>query len=228
MKKPYEWILFDADETLFHFDDFKGLARLFTSYDVNFTHDDYHEYQLVNQPLWIEYQNHKLTAKQVQEKRFQAWADKLSVSPRELNSAFLQAMAEICHPIEGAVELLDKLRGKAKLGIITNGFTELQIVRLEKTGLKDHIDLLVVSEEVGIAKPHPAIFDHAIERMGYPARDKVLMVGDNPDSDILGALNAGLHSCWLNRHNKSARIGINPHYEVNSFLELEDLLLHKI
>lgn len=225
MKKPYEWILFDADDTLFHFDDFNGLRRVFASFDVDFTERDYQEYQQVNKPLWVEYQNHMLTAKQVQEKRFQAWADKLLIPARELNSAFMQSMAEISRPIEGAVDLLDRLKGKVRLGIVTNGFTELQTIRLERAGLKNHFDLLVVSEEVGIAKPHPAIFDHAIERMGRPGREKVLMVGDNPDSDILGAHNAGLHSCWLNRHNKTAPVGINPHYEVHSLQELEVLLM---
>lgn len=224
MKKPYEWILFDADDTLFHFDDLMGLKKLFGKYDIDFTQQDYHEYQLINKPLWVEYQNHKLTAKQVQEKRFQLWADKLNVSPAELNSGFMQSMAEICQPIDGAVNLLDRLKGKTKIGIITNGFTELQTIRLKRTGLNDHIDLLVVSEEVGIAKPHPAIFDHAIEKMGFPHREHVLMVGDNPESDILGAINAGIHSCWVNRHDKKSPAGILPHFEVSSLGELELIL----
>jgi YjjG family noncanonical pyrimidine nucleotidase len=224
MKKPYDWILFDADETLFHFDDFQGLQRMFTSFDVNFTEADYREYQTTNKPLWVAYQNHQLTAKQVQEKRFELWGERLGVPPGVLNSAFLRAMWEICEPIDGALDLVDKLKGKAKLGIITNGFTELQKIRLEKTGFDEYIDLLVVSEEVGIAKPHPAIFNHALERMGHPDRNKVLMVGDNPDSDILGALNAGLHSCWLNRHNHQIRADITPHYVVSSLKELMGLL----
>ena len=63
-------------------------------------------------------------------------------------------MAEICTPLPGAVSLLNAIRGNAKIGIITNGFSALQQVRLERTGLRDYFDLLVISEEVGVAKPN--------------------------------------------------------------------------
>ncbi|MDO8953723.1 MAG: pyrimidine 5'-nucleotidase [Gammaproteobacteria bacterium] len=223
--KTYDWILFDADDTLFHFDTFSGLQLMFLSFDVVFTEEYHLEYQAVNKALWIEYQNGSITAEHLQRQRFQAWGDKLQVMPQDLNSAFLAAMAEICKPLEGAVSLLCALKGKSKLGIITNGFTELQQIRLERTGLKDHFEILVISEQVGAAKPHADIFDHALNLMGNPARERVLMVGDNPDSDILGGINAGLDTCWLNVHNKPVPEGITPHYQVSSLAELEKLLL---
>ena len=130
-------------------------------------------------------------------------------------------MAEICVPLEGAVSLLKALSRKVKLGIITNGFTELQQVRLEKTGLKHHFEFIVISEEMGIAKPHSGIFDHALSIMGNPERNRVLMVGDNPDSDILGGINAGLHTCWLNRNNRETPEQIKPHHQVRSLGDLE-------
>ncbi|MDK7347883.1 HAD-IA family hydrolase, partial [Bifidobacterium dentium] len=74
--------------------------------------------------------------------------------PGELNDAFMNAMAEICAPLPGAVSLLNALQGKVRMGIITNGFSALQQVRLERTGLRDYFDLLVISEEVGVAKPN--------------------------------------------------------------------------
>jgi putative hydrolase of the HAD superfamily/5'-nucleotidase len=116
------------------------------------------------------------------------------------------------------------LKGRAKLGIITNGFVELQQVRLERTGLREHFELLVISEEVGVAKPHRDIFEHALTIMGSPQRDNVLMVGDNPDSDILGGINAGLDTCWFNRENKPIPDGIIPKYQVSSLWGLEQLL----
>lgn len=223
--KNYEWILFDADDTLFHFDSFGGLQRMFKNFGVDFTEQDYQDYQTINKPLWVDYQNGDITAQQLQHKRFDAWAKHLNVSTRDLNSAFLAAMADICVPLEGAVNLLDALKGKKKLGIITNGFTELQVARLERAGLKDHFDLLVISEQVGIAKPHQGIFEHAFSIMGNPAREQVLMVGDNPQSDILGGMNVGIDTCWLNIENKPTPDGIMPRYQVSSLVELERLLL---
>ena len=223
--KTYKGILFDADETLFHFDAFSGLQQMFSHLGVKFTQWDYQEYEAINKPLWVEYQNGDITAQQLQHQRFILWANKLKTTTHELNSAFLAAMAELCTPLEGATSLLNALKGKAKLGIITNGFTELQRARLERTGLKDHFDLLVVSEEVGMAKPHPAIFKHALSLFGNPAPEEVLMVGDNPESDILGGLNAGLDTCWLNTNKKRLPKGIKPQYQVASLRELEKLLL---
>lgn len=161
-----------------------------------------------------------------QHQRFQTWAERLDETPKTLNSAFLSAMADICAPLAGATELLNALRGKVKLGIITNGFTELQQVRLERTGFRNHFDVLIISEQVGVAKPHPDIFEHALSVMGSPARERVLMVGDNPDSDILGGLNAGLQTCWINAEHKPEPAGIKPHYQVTSLPELESILLH--
>ncbi|MEI2266087.1 pyrimidine 5'-nucleotidase [Erwinia sp. CGal63] len=224
MLTEWDWILFDADDTLFHFDAYAGLQRLFQQYDVVFSPDDYQEYQAINKPLWVEYQNGAITAMQLQHQRFQGWADRLNVTPHDLNSGFLGAMAELCLPLAGAVNLLNSLKGKVKMGIITNGFTALQQIRLERTGFLEYFDLLVISEQVGHAKPHLAIFEHALEKMGNPPRERVMMVGDNPDSDILGGMRAGLATCWLNADNRPLPEGITPTWQVSTLRELEDIL----
>ncbi|WP_421507197.1 pyrimidine 5'-nucleotidase [Erwinia rhapontici] len=225
MLKDWDWILFDADDTLFHFDAFAGLQRLFQQYDVQFSRADYDDYQAINKPLWVDYQNGAISALQLQHQRFESWAAKLDVTAQDLNSGFLSAMAEICTPLVGAVDLLNALKGRVKMGIITNGFTALQQARLERTGFLGVFDLLVISEQVGYAKPHPAIFDYALTRMGNPARERVLMVGDNPDSDILGGINAGLATCWLNAEGRAQPEGINPTWQVTSLKELLDKLV---
>lgn len=225
MLKDWDWILFDADDTLFHFDAFVGLQRLFQQYDVQFSRADYDDYQAINKPLWVDYQNGAISALQLQHQRFESWAAKLDVTAQDLNRGFLRAMAEICTPLAGAVDLLNALKGRVKMGIITNGFTALQQARLERTGFLGVFDLLVISEQVGYAKPHPAIFDYALTRMGNPARERVLMVGDNPDSDILGGINAGLATCWLNADGRAQPEGINPTWQVTSLKELQDKLV---
>jgi len=220
----WDWILFDADETLFTFDSFGGLQRMFLDYSVTFTAQDFQDYQAVNKPLWVDYQNGAISALQLQHRRFQGWAERLNVAPGDLNDAFLNAMAEICAPLPGAVSLLNALKGKVKIGIITNGFTALQQRRLERTGLRDYFDLLVISEQVGVAKPDPRIFDYTLELAGNPARDRVLMVGDTAESDILGGMNAGLATCWLNAQQRELPAGIEPTWTVTSLSELEQRL----
>lgn len=221
----YRWILFDADDTLFRFDAFAGLQRLFATYQVTFSAQDYHDYSAVNRPLWVDYQNGAISASQLQQRRFEGWAQRLGVSPQALNDGFLAAMAELCAPLDGAVALLDALRGRMRLGIVSNGFSALQHARLQRTGLHDRFEVLVISEQVGLAKPHPGIFEHALAQMGAPPREQVLMVGDNPHADIAGGLAAGLHTCWFNAHGLAAPEGIAPHYEVATLAQLQALLL---
>lgn len=220
----YDWIVFDADDTLFHFDAFNGLKLMFKQWNVEFSKQDYQTYQVINQPLWVAYQNGKIDADELRHQRFLTWAVTLNVTTEQLNLAFLDAMAKVCQLLPGAKELLNTLVGKARLGIITNGFTELQQARLENTGLTNIFDLIVVSDKVGAAKPQPAIFDYAYEQMNFPNKEKILMVGDNPHSDILGGLNAGWHTCWLNTHQMDRPNNIEPHYEVNSLFELKTAL----
>lgn len=220
----WDWILFDADETLFTFDAFGGLQRMFLDYSVTFTAEDFQDYQAVNKPLWVDYQNGALSALHLQHQRFEGWSERLSVPAGDLNAAFLNAMAEICVPLPGAVSLLNALKDKVKIGIITNGFTALQQIRLERTGLRDYFDLLVISEQVGVAKPDRKIFDYAFEQMGNPPLERVLMVGDTAESDILGGMNAGIATCWLNAHGRNLPEGIAPTWEVTSLSELERLL----
>jgi 5'-nucleotidase len=225
----YEWVLFDADETLFRFDDFRGLKAMFLSFQTEFTEEDYLVYKKVNEALWKAYQNHEITIQEIRAQRFQSWAEKLDVSSETLNHAFLVAMSEICEPLEGTISLLNALKKKGiKLGIITNGFTDWQEIRLRRLELTGHIDVLVTSEQVGFAKPHPAIFEHALEKMGNPSRRSVLMIGDNLHSDIKGGIDSNIPTCWFNVHNKPVVADIVPTYQVASLLEIEKtLLFHK-
>lgn len=221
----WDLILFDADETLFSFDAFSGLQRMFLDYSVTFTESDFQQYQQVNKPLWVEYQNGQISSLQLQHQRFAGWSERLQVPAGDLNSAFLDAMAEICTPLPGAETLLNMLRGQVKIGIITNGFTALQQARLQRTGLNDYFDPLVISEQVGVAKPDRRIFDYALAQAGNPERSRVLMVGDTLESDIAGGINAGLATVWLNSHRRPLSGDITPTHQVSSLNELTDWLI---
>jgi 5'-nucleotidase len=224
MMKVYQWILFDADETLFKFDAYRGLRHMFEQYRINFSHTDYLRYEAINKPLWSQYQQGLIDAKTIHQLRFAEWSSQLKIPSADLNKSFIAAMIDICEPLDGALNLLNKLQGKIKLGIITNGYAALQEIRLKKMGLQEHFEILIISEEVGFAKPHKAIFEHALQKMGQPCPSSVLMVGDTIDSDILGGLNAGFDTCWLNHHKQLPHPHITPHYEISSLDQLQQIL----
>ena len=219
---PYQWVLFDADETLFHFDAKAGLVQLFKHYDVEFTDKDYQEYQQLNYALWQQYQQGEITAQQLQITRFQTWSSRLNIAASQLNADFLDAMADVCKPIAGVMATLEKLSQYAKIGIVTNGFTALQKKRLAKTQIAPFIDLLVISEQVGAAKPETKIFEYVYNAMNKPPLDKVLMVGDNLDTDILGGNNFGFDTCWFNPNSEPNNTAIKPSFAIVSFDQLLD------
>ncbi|MFA0415081.1 pyrimidine 5'-nucleotidase [Vibrio renipiscarius] len=221
----YDWILFDADETLFHFDAFKGMQLMFERMGTVFTHDDFEQYQQINKPLWVDYQNGTINADDIKHIRFKGYAEQFNTTTSALNSAFLDAMADICSMIPQARELLDALAGKARLGIITNGFTELQEVRLARMGLSDAFEHVVISEQVGVAKPDVGIFEYTMEKLGQPCKSRVLMVGDNLHSDVLGGMNFGIDTCWLNRTTEPESADITPSYTVTCLSQLQTILL---
>ncbi|PMH45021.1 noncanonical pyrimidine nucleotidase, YjjG family [Vibrio sp. 10N.286.49.B3] len=223
--KKYDWVLFDADETLFHFDIYQGLKLMFSRLGIDFSTHDFTVYQTLNKPLWVEYQNGTVTANELKQRRFQAWADKLSTTTMALNSGFLTAMADTCALLPGAKDLLETLSGKAQMGIITNGFTELQQVRLERTGVANYFEHVVISEQVGTAKPGKPIFEHTHQLINQPDKNRVLMVGDNLHSDILGGFDFGYDTCWLNPSETKPSDNIKPSYEIQSLVELKSIVL---
>jgi FMN phosphatase YigB (HAD superfamily) len=83
---------------------------------------------------------------------------------------------------------------------------------------------IVISEEVGLAKPDPAIFDLALARIGHPDRDRVLMIGDNLGSDILGGFDSGIDTCWYNPAGSANGLDVAPTYEIRELREILELL----
>lgn len=221
----YQWILFDADETLFSFDSFDGLKKVVSEYGIDFNRDDYAQFQAVNQPLWVAYQNKEISAEELQRTRFQVLSQLTGEDPLVLNQALMREMAQISQPLPYTMEMLKALQGRVKMGIITNGFYSMQQKRLDNTFTSQFFEFVVVSESVGVAKPDKQIFEFAFSQMGEAVdRTKILMVGDTLSSDITGANNAGIDSCWFNPHMKPNDSEIVPTYEIQHMKELIALI----
>lgn len=129
----------------------------------------------------------------VESQRAPAGAAALEAAARTYRAAYLAAR----RPVAGAVALLRALGQHGAIGVISNNVTAEQTGKIDACGLRDHIDALVISEDVGIAKPDPAIFHHALGRVGARAEDAV-MIGDSWSADILGARAAGIRALWFN------------------------------
>ncbi len=216
----YQWILFDADETLFSFNSYLGLKAMLVRYGIEFSEADYEAFQAINKPLWVAYQNKEITIQELQTTRFAKLAEQTGKDPLALNKELMAEMAIVSKPLPNVMEMLNALYGKVKMGIITNGLDALQQKRLENTGTTKFFEMVVVSEVVGVAKPNAKIFEYAFEQIGDVDKSQILMVGDTLSSDILGANGVGIDSCWFNHIGENNTTEIKPTYEITDIKQL--------
>jgi HAD superfamily hydrolase (TIGR01549 family) len=128
----------------------------------------------------------------------------VTIDPATLEStamAYRHAYLESRQPIDGARALLAALRPHVRIGIVSNNVRDEQEAKLRLCGLDSYVDALIVSGDVGISKPDPAIFRIALDRLGVEAGEAV-MIGDSWSADVQGAREAGIRTIWFNRWNR--------------------------
>lgn len=232
----YQWLLFDADGTLFDYAaaERQALARTFAQAGINFDDKVLTTYQQINGQLWGALELGELTPSQIKVQRFVALFETLELEdqvtdvamrdPEAFSARYLKNLGDATDLIAGARSLLDRLDGEVRLALITNGLKEVQRSRLAKSGLDRYFEAVIISDEVGISKPEPGIFDIAFDRMGQPAKDKVLMIGDSLTSDMRGAARYGIDACWFNPDGRPRDPSIDVQYEIQQWDELLPML----
>ncbi|HEY6404280.1 MAG TPA: YjjG family noncanonical pyrimidine nucleotidase [Blastocatellia bacterium] len=224
----YKWLLFDADGTLFDFNsaEASALCKTLGQFGVPYTPERLTTYQRINNQLWRALENGLITPGVLGVRRFELFFEEiqLDLSPHSFSHAYLKQLGTCSELIAGAVEILQTLHTRYKLAIVTNGLKAVQRSRLAYSPIRDYIAEMVISEEVGAAKPDLAIFDAAFERIGRPLKSEALMIGDSLTSDIEGGYRYGIDTCWYNPTNQSQSVGLEITYQIGSLSELADLL----
>jgi putative hydrolase of the HAD superfamily len=217
-----ENIFFDLDHTIWDFDTNANetLRELYDMYQVQFISsrsvDDFIAiYTKVNHDLWSLYRQHKVTKEQLRERRFTETFREMDVYEQEIPQGVESKYIEICPTktalMPGARETLDYLAGKYNLHLITNGFAESQRTKLRCSNLEQYFKTLTISEEVGVQKPHPKVFEIALKNAGSDLKTSQY-VGDNLEADVKGAISSDWHVYWLTddasayRHEKCTPI----------------------
>ena len=179
-------------------------------------------YQRINLELWALVEEGEMRPQEVRTRRFERLVDEQSVDadPRQLADDFVTGLGTHGELYDGAFEVLDELSRQASLALITNGLSEVQRERIRRLGLDEFFEAIVISAEVGAAKPGTEIFDITFAALESPDRETALMVGDNLSSDIQGGINYGIATCWYNPHGKSAAGDDSIHHEIVDLREL--------
>lgn len=226
--KAYLWILFDADNTLFDFDraEAQALVETFSDRGLAFQADYASLYKRINAEIWGEFELGQITSTRLRAERFERLfrAAGIEGDAQAFSRAYLPNLAKGSQLIQGAEELVRDLRGTYRLGLVTNGLTDVQRPRLQASAIADCFEVVVVSDEIGVQKPEAGFFEVAFEQMGQPPRSEVLLVGDSLSSDIQGGNGYGLHTCWYNPGGKPADARYPATYEIRKLVQLKNVL----
>lgn len=230
--KLYKHVFFDLDRTLWDFDAAAEVAfkMIFDKYDLKAlgipsAHEFHETYHPINAKMWELYREDKITKESLCRERF---VQPLAVYgihdvtlADNLGRDYEYLSPRIIRLIPGTMELLDYLKPKYHLHLITNGFQEIQHTKLEGSGMEPYFDTLTVSEEVGVKKPNPEIFRFALRKANAKAEESI-MIGDEMEVDIDGARAAGIDQIFFNAagtvHEGSTT------YEVKSLLDIKGIL----
>ena len=243
--KQYKAVLIDWDDTI---GDFIGAAKLalLEMYDKYHLSDYFasHEefvslYKPHNIELWDKYGKDLVTKAFLRVDRFlwpllhgskvgerqEAKGERqdLTALAEQMSEDFLHLTTAHFSLLEGAEALVRYLAEKYPLTVVTNGFVEVQYEKFDRSGLRDCFTHIVLSEEVGCQKPNPRIYEKALRMNGVSAEEAV-MIGDSWNSDIQGAINAGIDQIWIRKSQDPLPNGQSATYIVKSLAEVMEIL----
>jgi len=226
--KRYSWLLFDADGTLFDYDRAESLAltETFQAFEVPFEGQYLDTYRRINQELWRALERREISSSALPVRRFELLAHTLNLacSPDRMSSVYLERLALAVDLIDDAQDLLRTLHSTCRMAIVTNGFESVQRSRLANSVIRDYITELIISEEVGAAKPKPAFFAAAFARLGDPDKSEVLLIGDSLTADMQGGADYGVDTCWYNPSGEIRPDDLQITYEITRLRDLLEVL----
>ena len=243
--KQYKAVLIDWDDTI---GDFIGAAKLalqemYDKYHLSNYFASHEEFISLYKPhnieLWDKYGKDLVTKAFLRIDRF-LWPllhgskvgdrqedkgerQELAALAEQMSEDFLHLTTAHFSLLEGAEELVRYLAEKYPLTVVTNGFVEVQYEKFDRSGLRDCFAHIVLSEEVGCQKPNPRIYEEALRMNGVSAEEAV-MIGDSWNSDIQGAINAGIDQIWIRKSQDPLPNGQSATYIVKSLAEVMEIL----
>lgn len=225
----YDFLLLDADETLFDFSrcEREALCDALREAGISPTEEMIATYSRINDGYWKMLERGEIQKSELRVARFAAFCAHygFSVDVPRLAIGYTDALATKGHLLPQAFEVCRALAAHCKLYIVTNGIATVQRGRLEPSAIRPFVQDLFISEEIGAEKPHTAFFDTVAARIPSFDRKKALVVGDSLSSDIRGGVLAGIDTCWFNSKAKTAPADLPITYEISTLEQLVPLVL---
>ena len=223
-----EFLFLDLDDTILDFRKAERIAigKVMTHYGVEPTEECRSRYHEINKWHWHQLELKKKTRDQVLEGRFEMFFSELGIPVDKFAVARLyeEYLSQGHWFLPGAEEAVERLSKKYRLFLASNGTASVQKGRMTSANLYRFFEISFVSQEIGHNKPSKEYFEAAFARIPGFDRSKCLMVGDSLTSDILGGINAGLKTCWINPTHAPHPADIVPDFEIEFLHQLEALL----
>ena len=223
-----EFLLLDLDDTIldFHKAERIAVAKTLKDFGVEPTDAVLSRYHVINRQHWERLERGELTRDQVQEGRFRVLFEELGreADPVAVTRAYEHNLGIGHYFLPGAEAAVQSLHKKYRLFLASNGTASVQHSRLTSAGLYPYFEKVFVSQNIGFNKPSKDYFDACFSEIPGFDPQRAMMVGDSLTSDILGGINAGIKTCWVNPSHAPARADIQPDYEIENLSQLEAVL----
>lgn len=221
-------VFFDLDHTLWDFEKNSALAfeTIFEMQNLAINMPDFlHFYVPINREYWERYRKDEITQKELRYGRLKDTFDLIHYTVSDdlvelLSAEYIHYLPKFNHLFEGTIEILDYLKPKYNLHIITNGFAEIQGNKLDNSYISHYFKTITNSEMAGVKKPNLKIFEYALN-LAEAKKENSIMIGDCIEADVQGALDAGLDAVFFNENKVPVANNIK---QVNHLLELKKIL----
>ena len=228
MPKKYEWLLFDADDTLLDFKLGEHRAITATLADAGLPADDevIATYSRINDNLWKMLERGEVTKDRLKVLRFTQFCEHygFECDGVALAESYVENLKKQTVLLDGAEDVCRALYGKYKMYIITNGIEAVQTARFGGCAIKDYFEKCYISDAIGVAKPKKGFFDAVAADIEGFEPSRALVIGDSLTSDIKGGVEYGIDTCWLNPTGKEVPDGMDITYVIGDIRELLGIL----
>ena len=228
----YKNLFIDLDDTVYDFSaaSEESFCETYELLQYGRFFDSFEHYLSIYKPynleLWRIYGEGKITKEELNKRRYSYPLECVGIHDQELADTFCkEALSRIPTKgplMPGAIELLEYLRPKYRMFILSNGFKELQSRKMHAAGIDKYFDELILSEDLGVNKPNRELYDYALQKTGSTLEES-LMIGDMFETDIAGAANIGMEQIYYNPKGKQGHPFV-PTYEVRHLLEIKEIL----
>jgi len=228
----YRHLFFDLDHTLWDFDrnSAESLTELYDTFrlaevGISSAEEFSRHFIAVNKKLWADYDRNLIEHGYIRQHRFPLVYQSLGIDASavkyDLNAEYLRLLPRKPHLLDSAREVLEYLKGRYTMHIITNGFAEIQAVKMDSAEIAHYFTLVVTSETANAKKPDPLVFEYALSAAGAHVSES-LMIGDNYEADIMGAKGVGLDTVFYNQ--QGLIVDDQPTYDIKHWKELLAIL----